>query len=79
MASENVTPYAGVWIETFLLSLAIFKFQSLLMRECGLKRIPNAACLITPKSLLMRECGLKLLPEVVNVVLACHSLCGSVD
>ena len=38
ITTKPVTPYAGVWIETFEQAEKIAKDKSLLMRECGLKQ-----------------------------------------
>ena len=34
---QPVTPYVGVWIETYFLIFKLVLLQSLLMWECGLK------------------------------------------
>ena len=75
----EVTPHAGVWIETALLHLRNILLQSLPMRECGLKLrlvllLPNVL-----GSLPMRECGLKHGLMLSLHALNCHSPCGSVD
>ena len=36
---EMVTPYVGVWIETTSSTVLTIKRESLLMWECGLKRV----------------------------------------
>ena len=74
-----VTPYAGVWIEIFLFKRYVSIFQSLPMRECGLKLIKKKEERAEKTSLPMRECGLKYVVHHAFSLINCHSLCGSVD
>ena len=53
--------------------------KSLLMWECGLKRVSHNQIIWGGKSLLMWECGLKLRSGFANLAYERHSLCGSVD
>ena len=55
----SVTPYVGVWIETFEGSGLYNGILSLLMWECGLKQVLNTLEATHRLSLLMWECGLK--------------------
>ena len=56
----DVTPYVGVWIETFKTRSLVSITLSLLMWECGLKHEITEHYMYWNKSLLMWECGLKL-------------------
>ena len=55
-----VTPYVGVWIETFSERTLCPSNMSLLMWECGLKQTYGNSIIVPDTSLLMWECGLKL-------------------
>ena len=55
----NVTPHAGVWIETICFFASSVSAPSLPMRECGLKHNNALGVGMDMGSLPMRECGLK--------------------
>ena len=56
---DEVTPYAGVWIEIGQASYTSFSSLSLPTRECGLKFLINEHTRKFCLSLPTRECGLK--------------------
>ena len=75
----NVTPRAGVWIETTGVRLTLTPEPSLPVRECGLKHKFTDKRNSHSGSLPVRECGLKLLLILLTPLRYSHSPCGSVD
>ena len=75
-----VAPYAGAWIEIFLICGSIRSHRSLPTRERGLKYQTEKSLDIMRQSLPTRERGLKFYPIKRDVAkFAGRSLRGSVD
>ena len=74
-----VTPYAGVWIEIWILSN--MSLEKWVTPYAGVWIEIDKICVYAhlSKSLPTRECGLKLLNTAAVIVEQSHSLRGSVD
>ena len=75
----EVTPHAGVWIETY--KIAIFNRKAGVTPHAGvwIETYITRPSLCSDLSLPMRECGLKQQANYTYPFFTCHSPCGSVD